>query len=305
MAHFTKPALSIERQLQLLKDRGLQVADDERAKRYLRNIGYYRLGGYCLKLRAAGPDHKFLPGTSFDDILNLYIFDRKLRLLTIDAMERVEIALRTSIINECCQEYDSHWYMYPDVFDDEIEHAKFIKCVKKLTFFNKRGRGSVVFEHYYSKYTYPRLPSAWMIADVVPLGSWSKVFSNLNDVKIKKNIAKRFNLAYPDLASWLQALSFIRNVCAHHSKLWDRIFTKKPAQIKRLVYHLSPNTTYYAYAAMIQDLLSSFTHHSTWSKRLYGLMLESPLDPATYMGFKPKWHEDPFWKITPPSPSSP
>ena len=299
MAHFTKPALTIDDQLQLLKNRGLTVADDERARRYLRNIGYYRLAGYCLRLRVPGPNHDFIPGKTFDDILNLYIFDRKLRLVTIDALERIEIAVRTTIINECSQEYDSHWYMYPDIFKDQDEHAKFIKCVKKLTFFSKRGRGSAVFEHYYTKYDYPPLPTAWMIADVVPLGSWSKVYSNLADASIKKKISQGFNLSYSDLASWLHALSYVRNTCAHHSKIWDRVFTIKPAQVNRLKSHLTPNTTYYAYAAMIQDLLSSFTCPSTWSNRLYKLLQEAPLDPITYMGFKPHWDKEPFWKIVP------
>ena len=185
-------------------------------------LGPARRWGYPRKTRK---NHNFIPGKSFDDILNLYIFDRNLRLITICAIERVEIAVRTTIINECSQEYDAHWYMYPNLFKDQVEHASFIKCVKKLTFFNKNGKGNTVFEHYYTKHTYPMLPTAWMIADVVPLGSWSA------DVSIKKKISPNFNLSYADLASWLHALSFIRNTCAHHSKILDRVFTIKPAQI--------------------------------------------------------------------------
>ena len=90
---YNKPAFNLEEQLDLLKSRGLDIPQPERALHYLKFIGYYRLSGYCLFYQEK-PSHSFKHGTTFDAVLDLYIFDRQLRLLVMDAMERIEVAVR-------------------------------------------------------------------------------------------------------------------------------------------------------------------------------------------------------------------
>ena len=93
---FTKPATSITDQLALLRRRGMVIDDEASARHYLQHISYYRLRAYWLTYEtpAAAGDHAFRPGTRFEDVLALYVFDRQLRLLVMDAIERVEVALR-------------------------------------------------------------------------------------------------------------------------------------------------------------------------------------------------------------------
>ena len=102
METYTKPALTYDKQIELLESRGLQITDKARAKRHLSNVSYYRLSAYMLPFKEMDENgvvkDKFLPNTTWDNVYDLYKFDRKLRLLVFDAIERIEIALRTQII---------------------------------------------------------------------------------------------------------------------------------------------------------------------------------------------------------------
>ena len=88
---FTKPARTWDEQIDLLRSRGLHIPDREQARHYLSHINYYRLTGYRLPFEADGSTRRVKAQTSFDDVLNLYIFDREFRLLLLDAIERIEV----------------------------------------------------------------------------------------------------------------------------------------------------------------------------------------------------------------------
>src|SRR5699024_4542222 len=95
---FRSPGALVRR----LASRGLEITSPDRAARYLRHIGYYRFSPpYAIPFQQGGPDHEFRSGTSFDDVLDLYVFDRKLRILVLDALERVEVAVRAAITTIC------------------------------------------------------------------------------------------------------------------------------------------------------------------------------------------------------------
>ena len=120
MQTYSKPALSFEQQIELLKNRGLGISDEERAKRHLSNVSYYRLSAYMLPYKIMQPNgivtDYFIKGTIWDDIWNLYKFDRKLRLLVFDAIERIEISLRTQIIYQLSHKYGPHWQNDNNIF---------------------------------------------------------------------------------------------------------------------------------------------------------------------------------------------
>ena len=109
MRTYTKPALTIDQQIDLLEKRGLSIPDHAQARRHLSNISYYRLSAYMLPYRVLDSSgnylDQFVPGATWDDVYNLYKFDRKLRLLVFDAIERIEIALRTQVIYQLSHKY--------------------------------------------------------------------------------------------------------------------------------------------------------------------------------------------------------
>jgi len=93
--HYDKPALNENDLIERYIERGLIITDRNRAARYLRHIGYYRLSPYTIPFQADRTTHSFRPDTTFDDIFSIHVFDRQLRLLTMDALERVEVAVRS------------------------------------------------------------------------------------------------------------------------------------------------------------------------------------------------------------------
>ncbi len=92
---FEKPPLTLKAQVDLLRSRGLIIEDSAKAEHYLQHINYYRLRSYLIPFEANSTTHTVRPETSFDSVLELYVFDRELRLLLLDAIERFEVALRT------------------------------------------------------------------------------------------------------------------------------------------------------------------------------------------------------------------
>ena len=129
---YDKQPLSLEELVDRLMARGLHVPEPDRAARYLRHIGYYRLSPYAIPFRQAGTDHTFRPGTGFDDLLDLYVFDRTLRLLVMDALERVEVAVRAALTDHMSTAHgDSHWYTKARHFRDQSRHAKLMRIIQE------------------------------------------------------------------------------------------------------------------------------------------------------------------------------
>lgn len=301
---FEKPPLSIEAQIDLLIARGVIIPNRGIAHHYLSYISYYRFCGYAIELEGElidGEKH-YCNNTTFEKILDCYIFDRKLRLLVIDAIERIEIAIRTVMINELALKYnDAHWYLNKNLFLPEFKHNDLIQSIKKETRY-KAQNGSVqdkkcerFIKHYYDKYQTPELPAVWMLAEILPLGSWSMMFANLIDRDNQKLICKHFEINYVVMESWLHTLTYLRNLCAHHSKLWSRNFTLKPLIANNYRQQLKTNNKFSAQAAILKIFLDVISPDNEWAKHLHDLINEHPMIDSKKMGFNEKWHLDPFW----------
>ena len=161
---FAKPAISIDDQLTLLRCRGMIIDDAATARHYLSHISYYRLRAYWLpfELPTEDGDHAFRPVTTFEDVLSLYVFDRQLRLLVMDAIERVEVSLRAQWAHHMAMTYGPHGYLDQSLYNREDHHAK---AVATLTDEFKRSRDTFS-EHYRRKYSRPQLPPIWMAVEV-------------------------------------------------------------------------------------------------------------------------------------------
>ncbi len=304
--NFNKPAIGLEQQLDLLIQRGLVVPDRAKALHYLRHIGYYRLSGYGLPFQKRGlalPPHTFQDGVQFDTLLDLCIFDRELRLLAMDAIERIEVAARAAISNTLSERYGPHWYLDKGLFLRHRQHTKFLDEVKSQTRFQAQD-GSVqhkkretFIQHYFRKYHRPELPPSWMVAEILSIGTWSAVYSNLANRSDKKAICDPFPLSPRTFQSWLHAIAYLRNLCAHHSRLWNRRFTITPEVPKEYQQYMNPNTTFYAHAAMLHILMNVIAPDSRWRHRLLELLQQHPDAPAAKMGFPEDWWKDTFWDI--------
>lgn len=269
---FAKPALTIAQQIELLRSRGLSIPNEDEAGHYLRFIGYYRLSGYWLPLTDYNRNgsHAFRKGATFTDVLKLYRFDRELRLLVMDAIERVEVAFRACVSDFMSEKSGPHWYLNKAEFYRPEAALEFGKKIMEETGYAEggRGRGHAFLVHYFAKYSHPPLPPSWMVCEVLSLSTWSKAFENLALREDRKRIASHFGLDPKVLESWMHAVSYVRNLCAHHARLWNREFTIRPMIANEFKAELKDNSRFFAQVFVLRVLLEKACPQTKWWERL-------------------------------------
>ena len=330
MRPFEKPPLAVEEQLQLLKERGLTIRDDERASALLEVVSLFRLSPYMRPFQHAGnPDHRFLEGATLADIVTLYRFDRELRNLVMDALERVEVAVRARIGNTMAIRYDdAHWYLqrthfkchfkYKRLLDElkqklerERKHfAKEVDCIEssraheslKGQRIERRMRDNY-FRYYGQTYDPPELPPSWAVLEELSLGMISRLYQDIACDVDRKQIAKRFNLPQKVLGSWLHTFTFVRNCCAHHARLWNRELAIPPKLPKSSDWHRlktpphqpHPKRRLFVVLLMLAHLMRHISPDSGWKERLEQLLEKYPSVPLAGMGFIENWNAHPVW----------
>ncbi len=302
---FNKPALPLTAQLAKLESRGLQISNRADAEHYLRHIGYYRLSAYALHFQdtrqAAKP---FQPNTTFDQILDLYRFDRELRLLVLDAIERIEVALRSVLNDEMCLRHDPHWFMASRHFSPRFNHPRFIANIEDELDIHTLGglpespHQEVFINHYYAKYGEPHLPPSWMVMEIFSLGSLSRLYANLNLGAERNAIAASFGADEFVLRNWFHVLSYVRNLCAHHARFWNRQFVIKFRQVaRRHQTFLHTTDRFYAVAVVLYDLLQRVAPGTHWHLHLRDLLARHPVAALPPMAFPADWQKQPFWNF--------
>lgn len=218
---YNKVTTTIQQQIHQLEERGLIITDEVLAEHYLSSISYYRLAGYWWPMQSDKTNHIFKPDSKFEDVLALYNFDRELRLLLFDVIERIEISLRTKMIHHLSNEFDPWWFQQVDLFNDARELIKTLSAIEE-----EMERSKVIFikDHFKRYKSDLRFPPAWKTLEITSFGSLSKLYGNLKPaVQSKDIIAAEFKTVnHTYLASWLQSIAQIRNICAHHGRLWNK-----------------------------------------------------------------------------------
>jgi abortive infection bacteriophage resistance protein len=296
---YAQPHTSASDLIQLLQSRGLSVENPATAEEWIEKVGYYRLKGYGLHFRirdARGNlSENYQAGTTFDSLIELYEFDRHLRLLVLDAIERIEVAFRSRVNETMASRHGSHWFMDPLRFSDKkdkntdqliFNHGDFIS---KTLDEAKRNKESLSIRHYFATYSDPPLPPCWMLGEVLSMGNWSKAFGMLADRSDQKPVADAFHASPPELISWIHALTNLRNTCAHHSRLWDRRFNTCPSMKGNLKSVIDSNDRLFAQIATVTYCLLSVEPESGWLHRLTDLLQKHPAVPLAPMGFPDDW----------------
>lgn len=295
---FNKTSRDTHYHIQLLEERGLVIEDSENLAYYLDNIGYYRLSGYMYPFQSSDGTHHFHQGTTFRKVLNHYIFDKKLRFLVLDALERIEISTRTNLSNIYAQHHGPHWFMNTNLFNNQIIHSQLI------TDLNQRCSASneLFIKAYRSKYNRPELPPSWMAFETLTFGGIASIFENLKDDDHKKLIAAHFGTFPSILESWMKSMLFIRNCCAHHSRLWNRRIPLKPMiptrKKNRFLNHVDMETNQQLYGILscIVFTLNQINPNCEFRERIKQLFLEFPDVNIEQMGFHAEWESEPLWQ---------
>lgn len=295
-----KPALSIADQINLLKNRGMLFGDETLATHFLKNVSYYRLKGYWWD-QQVDPSHNLKEGTRFENIIAWYNFDRHLRLILFDAIERIEIALRTKIIYHLSVSYGGLWYLDSSLFNDPTRHVILIGDLQK-----EFNRSQEVF----IKDQRDRFPhdsaDAWKIMEVASMGTLSKIYKNLaSQLPEKAAIAKEMGLNSPgELSSWLEAITYVRNIIAHHSRLWSRNMVKRP--VERInnpinewftdpLLPVQAKKPFLIISCMLY-LCNQVTPGHQIKTKLLDLFSLNPTIPINKFGFLNNWDSQPIWK---------
>lgn len=292
---YTKQALTYTQQLQQLKDRGLKIENEQKALFLLENVSYYRLSGYWFPLLADKQNHIFKPTATFDTAFNIYCFDKELRKLVLSELEKIEVAVRAKMIYVLSHKHGAFWFQNPLIFKSPIEHARTITSIEKEF---KRSDEEFV-RAFKNKYIEP-LPPSWMILEITSFGSLSRLYQNLLPSKEKRDIAHHFGLADSVFETWLHSIVYLRNVCAHHTRLWNRIMQITPQNPRKPHFdwikttNIANNRTYFM-LCMIKYLLHTVNSNNTFKNKILQLGVKYQNISFNAMNFSENWENEPLW----------
>ena len=313
----TKQWLSLNAQIARLEERGMTIADRDYAQRWLAHVGYYRLSGYWhpyrLRDSAGTVTDQFAPGTTFADIADLYEFDRHLKNLLLSAVERIEVAMR-SRIGYALGRHGAMAYLDHTPFDERFlksgDHLDWVSTV--ITRAQRRKSKDPFIAHHFANY-HGQIP-IWALTEVLDFADISKVYKGMNTGD-RDDIARDLGVvgvrgrdhARPGdiLASFLEHITVVRNICAHHSRLWNRNLTKNIGT-GRLASMDSfqglakdQDQSVFASLCVAGHLLQAISPGSTWVPRVAELVT-TRLGPIAMrsereMGFPTGWQSLPLW----------
>lgn len=298
----------------------MTITDRARAEATLQRIGYYRLSGYWYPFRRshAGADGKsivednFRPDTKFETIVDLYVFDKKLRLHFTDALERIEIALRVQL-TLLLGLYGPKAHRDPAILEGYfsrrqnpktfiIPHQEWLARTDDAF---DRSREEFV-KHFKTKYP-DEYPPIWIACEVWDFGSMSTLFGGIKKTDQMK-IASLYGIPkFQMMENWIRAMNVARNVCAHHGRLWNRPLPITPiwptAAENPLLAHLINNTKSqtrtYGIALLLQFMLKSINPNTSWGETLKTLCASFPASPHISLlsaGFTPNWGQENIWQ---------
>lgn len=223
MIPFNKPPLHHQQQIDLLKSRGLKVSDNDYALKLLQEIAYYRLSAYFIPFESER--HKFKDNIALEDIVKLYDFDHQLRLIIDSALEKIELFLRSQISNTLAIQNGIFAHENKILFKNSTDHESWMNKAHSQIENSKE----VFIRHFKDKYFgFPAVP-IWMAIEIISLGSLSHLYKNLKK-ESQKNISNQININYLVLEKWMHFFTYIRNICAHHSRLWNRTLAISPVR---------------------------------------------------------------------------
>ncbi len=298
----SKPAHTYAQQIEILRSRGLVVGDAEFAERCLAHHNYYRLSAYRFPFTLDGEADRFHPGTRFEQIWDLYHFDRGLRQLVLEATKRIEISVRSLLAYEVGHQLGPVAYLENKHFRDPLVHAKTL-----TTLDSEMQRSKEVFIKHHRSTLGMRWPPIWVLVEVASFGAVSSLLGQLEPPALRQSIADRFELDEKTFCSLVHHLSVVRNTAAHHSRLWNRRFVvtfqlprKKPAYLWENFNAAELNGTgkerqLYNTLVLLQHLIQCIEPQSCWSQRLREHMHRLDDDLIGDMGFPSDWGSKPIW----------
>lgn len=306
-----KSSRTILEQVELLENRGMMFRDKSFALECLKRISYFRLKAYRWDMQIDPVNHVFTEGYYFEDVIERYEFDKELRKVLFSAIDTIEIALRTKLIYHMSQAFGGLWYMNGSLFNNTNLHAKQLQHLQME--FAESGE---IFAKNYRRQHPNQIQNgwksdedsdSWIILEVATLGDLSKLFKNIgHQLPAKSEIVNEFGLSiHRDLASWLEAIAYLRNIIAHHSRLWSRNMVKRPSEpmnphntwLSRQLSDIEAKRPFYIITSMLY-LCDAVEPGNKLRSDIFKLMAKYNHLPIQRIGFFEGWKQEPIWAIS-------
>ena len=274
------------------------MKDEHRVENYLMNIGYHRLSAYIYPFyKSPKSDLVLKEGTTFEQVLTLYRFDKKLRILLFNEIEKIEVAIRSVLANIGCQELnDRYWMTKPEYFANADKFSQTLAIIEKELASSKED----YIEHFRQNFI-EDYPPAWMITEVLSFGNLNYIYSNIASNKLMKRIAGYFGLKPQVFTSWLTVLANLRNMCCHHARIWNMDFMLNPAEPRKTsnawvnTAQIDKKRIYYR-LCIIRYFLSAVSQNNNFNEKVTNLLADFPSVDIVAMGFYNDWQDEHFWK---------
>ncbi len=283
--------------VRLLESRGLFIGDRQQAEHILTHTSYYRLSAYMYPFLAPPKEHHiYKPDASFLQVIRLYKFDKELRSLIFNGIEKIEVSFRCALINAGCEDTRDPFWMTD--FSNFIDPVKFQKTTALLKSEFTHSHEDYV-KHFKAQYSDP-FPPAWMMSELAPLGSMTSVYVNLRNQKTKKKIAQSFGLHIKPFESWMTIITLTRNACCHHARVWNKQNTIRPMMPSTMVrpwisLPTDPMRVYFD-LCIIRFFLNVISPDNDFKGKLTALLLLYPDIDIQAMGFPLGWETEPLWQ---------
>lgn len=292
---YTKGPLPFDGQIKHLKSKGLSFADETKALHTLQNISYFRLKSYLKSSMYDRLTGTYKAGATFEQAYELYKFDSRLRKLIIDEMEKIEVSVRIQMACFSAGKSGAFWFADGGNFTNQQQYSEVLNALKS-ELDRSDDENVLSFRKNYTN----AFPPAWISLEVSSFGTLSRLFKLMAPGLAKRQIAKVYGVSDSVFESWLHSLVYVRNICAHHSRLWNRELRIRPLLPRKTTYPfiITPcrNTRVYYVLCIIRYLLATINPSTTFPSKLKSLLAEFPQVNVSAMGFPVGWAKEALWK---------
>ena len=283
---YRKPPLTFQQQVELLKSRRLVVDDEAKALEFLQSVNYYQLSAYFLPFQSQ--KDVFDPGTRFDDIIRLHEFDARLRLLITEMLTWIEISARTQIAYRLSHRYGPFGYLDCRNFYIRFNHLGWLRKVRECI---ARSHETFV-KHFQDKYPSKTDLPIWMVCETISFGQVSQLFRGMSKHDRQAIAQAHFRVDQMVLVSWLHALVYVRNLCAHHSRIWNRTLAIRPKRLLRShEWGVVRNEKLFCVLLVMRDLMKMSEKWDRWLVKFAGFLSEFSAVDTGAMGFPDAWRD--------------
>jgi len=225
-----KSPTTYQEQIEILRKRGCEIINESSAIAFLKRVNYYRFTGYLVAYKQ--PDGMYNDDLTFERVASICVFDHEIRALILKAVGGIEILVKSIIAYHHGHEYGALGYINADNFNEKHDHERFIE---KFNGVIQNNINSLFVRHHIKQYG-GKFP-IWTATELFTMSMTSIFYADLKTTD-KKVIATEFNTDYPHLESWLHSASVLRNICAHHNRLYNIRFHQNPKLPRTYINHI-------------------------------------------------------------------